>query len=162
MGQFLRDRLPDPLDYYAVTAGLVLKGPKSSKWKTTACTFHGGSDSMRIHTERGAFMCMSCGAKGGDLLAYHMAANGLSFVEAAKALDAYQEDAQPHQGDTKPAPIAARVLLGVIAHETTLVAMLAADMARGKSISATDAERLHQAVGRIQFVNEAAQHANRS
>lgn len=162
MGEFLRDRLPDALDYYTVTAGLVLTGPARSKWKTTNCTFHGGSDSMRIHTERGAFMCMSCGAKGGDLLGFHMAANGMSFVEAAKALGAYQEDDKPHRGDTRPAPIAARVLLASVAHELTLVSLLASDMAAGKAISTTDSDRLHLAAGRVQFASEEANHANRS
>ena len=41
--------------------------------------------------ERGAFKCMTCGAKGGDLLAFHMRRHGLSFIDAAKALGAWGE-----------------------------------------------------------------------
>ena len=82
---FERDRLPDPVSYYEAV-GLKLTGPRSSKWRTTECKFHGGSDSMRVNVATGAFRCMNCGARGGDVLAYHMAESGLEFVDAAKAL----------------------------------------------------------------------------
>ena len=52
--------------------------------RTTRCAFHGGSDSMRVNVRSAAFACMAgCGARGGDVFAYHMAAQGLGFVEAA-------------------------------------------------------------------------------
>ena len=66
---FDRTHLPEPVGYFE-ERGLVLTGPARAKWRTTACTFHGGSDSMRINTQTGAWVCMAgCGAKGGDVLA---------------------------------------------------------------------------------------------
>jgi len=93
---FDRDRLPDPVNYYE-GQGLILKGPRSTKWKTTRCELHGGGDSMRVNVATGAFRCMNCGARGGDVLAYHMAESGLEFVEAAKALGAWIEDGKPRK-----------------------------------------------------------------
>jgi hypothetical protein len=65
---FDRTLLPDPVTYFE-NQGLTLKGPRSAKWKTTTCNFHGGSDSMRVNVATGAWVCMSCGEKGGDVLA---------------------------------------------------------------------------------------------
>ena len=89
------DRLPDPASYFE-SQGLKLTGPRSAKWKTTECAFHGGSDSMRVNVHSGGWVCMACGAKGGDVLAYQMAAHGLEFVDAAKALGAWVDDGRPH------------------------------------------------------------------
>ena len=104
---FERDRLPDPATYFE-GEGLTLTGPRSAKWKTAACTFHGGSDSMRINTVTGAWVCMAgCGARGGDVLAYHQATHGLEFVEAAKALGAWVDDGKP-QAPHRPTPLSPR------------------------------------------------------
>ena len=72
---FDRNQLPDALTYFE-NRGLTLKGPPSAKWKSTACNFHGGSDSMRVNMASGAWVCMSCDAKGGDVLSYEMQASG--------------------------------------------------------------------------------------
>ena len=156
MGELVRDQLPDAVDYYSATAGLKLIGAPRSKWKTTACEFHGGSDSMRIHMERGAFICMACGAKGGDVLAYHMAAHGLGFVDAAKALGAYQEGGKPAAAGLRPARIPARDLLKLVAFEISVASMVAADLAQGRTVSETDRDRLMTAAGRIGRVSELA------
>ncbi len=153
MGELIRDKLPNALSYYE-SEGLALQG--RGKWRTTACQFHGGRDSMRIHVERGAFICMSCGSKGGDLLAYHQAVHGLGFVDAAKALGAYQDDGKVHQGSNRPAPIPARVLLESVAHELVIASVVAADMVKGRAISPVDADRLLTAAGRIGYVAEVA------
>ena len=116
MGEFIKDHLPDPLDYYTHTAGLVLigKGP----WRTTRCEFHGGSDSMRVNIRTGAFVCMAgCGARGGDMLAYHRAAHGLGFVAACKDLGAWVDDGKPYTGSTRPSQPPARVLLQLAADD---------------------------------------------
>ena len=78
---FDRSLLPDPVSYFE-NQGLALKGPRSAKWKTTTCNFHGGSDSMRINVVTGAWVCMSCGEKGGDVLAYEIKDGGREFVVA--------------------------------------------------------------------------------
>ena len=74
---FDRRNLPDAVSYYE-SEGLKLTS--RGKWRTTACQFHGGSDSMRINTDSGAFACMACGASGGDVLSYEMQATGAVVV----------------------------------------------------------------------------------
>lgn len=155
MGEFLRDNLPDPASYFS-EEGLVLSGPRSAKWKTTRCDFHGGSDSMRVNTETGTFICMAgCGARGGDVLAYHMAAHGLGFVEAARALGAYRDDDKSHKGSTRPTPIAARLLLKLAAEELMVGAIVMSDCLAGR-ITDADFDRFRDAAGRVIYVAEVA------
>lgn len=147
---FNRELLPDPVAYYE-GAGLIFVGPKSSKWKTARCEFHGGSDSMRIHTERGAFVCMSCGAKGGDILAHYQAAHGVDFVGAAKALGAWVDDGKPH-AMRRPAPLPPALAISVLAFECNLVAVAACNIANGVQLEVNDRERLLKASGRINHI----------
>ena len=143
---FDRRNLPDPVSYYE-SEGLKLTS--RGKWRTTACQFHGGSDSMRINTETGAFACMAgCGARGGDVLAYHMAQHGLEFVEAAKALGAWIDDGRPAT-QHKPSPLSPRQALEVLAVEANLVAIAAANVAHGVVLSQVDLSRVLTASGRI-------------
>ena len=52
------------------------------------CPFHADNHagSFRVHLETGAFCCFSCGAKGGDVIAFTMQRDGLSFSDALKRL----------------------------------------------------------------------------
>lgn len=151
---FQRDRLPDePIGYFE---GQGLKLSKRGKWRTTECRFHGGSDSMRVNTATGAWVCMSCGAKGGDVLAYEMAAHGVDFVTAAKALGAWVEDGKP-EPRRKPAPLSPRAALEVLAFETMLTAVAAGNLAQGQALTAKDRARLMTAAGRINKLAEAYQ-----
>lgn len=85
---FRRDLLPSPSEYY-VAQGLTLKG--GGEWKSAICPFHDDTKpSLRIRLDSGGFRCMCCGAKGGDVLAFHMLRYNLNFKEAAKALDAWE------------------------------------------------------------------------
>ncbi len=153
MSELKRDLLPEPRSYYEGEGlRLVGRGP----WRTTSCAFHGGSDSMRLHLERGAFVCMACGAKGGDVLAYHMAAHALGFVEAAKALGAYHQDAHSHKGPNRPAQPSARALLQLAAEELMVASVLAADMGRGRRPTAEEKDRLLSAAGRIGYIAKVA------
>lgn len=144
---FHRDRLPEPAPFFE-GEGLVLKGP--GKWRTTSCTFHGGSDSMRVNVESGAWVCMNCGAKGGDVLAYHMESHGVEFIDACKALGAWEEDGRPSKA--KPLPFSARSALEVIRFEALLCAVAACSLAKGIELASNDRERLIQAAGRIEFI----------
>lgn len=148
-----RTRLPDPVGYYE-EQGLALKGPRSAKWRTTRCEFHGGSDSMRVNTHSGAFVCMAgCGARGGDVLAYHMAQHGMEFVEAAKALGAWVEDGRPLV-QCKPTALSPRAALEVLGFESTLVAVTAGNVAKGMALTDTDRRRLMVCAGRINRIVE--------
>lgn len=147
---FQRHSLPDPLSYFEAE-GLALKGP--GRWKTTRCDFHGGSDSMRINTESGGWVCMSCGAKGGDVLAYYMEFHGVEFVEAAKALGAWHDDGRPSR--TTPLPFSARDALAVLAADANLAAVAASNVAHGVPITDTDRQALLDAAARVAFIVEA-------
>lgn len=147
---FDRERLPEPIGYFE---GQSLKLSKRGKWRTTECRFHDGSDSMRINTATGAWVCMSCGAKGGDVLAYEMAANGVDFVTAAKALGAWVEDGKP-EARKKPAPLPPRAALEVLSFEAMLTAVAAGNLAQGLVLTAKDRSRLMTAAGRIAKIAE--------
>ena len=146
---FDRNRLPDPTAFYE-ERGLTLTG--RGKWRTTACTFHGGSDSMRVNTDSGAFVCMAgCGARGGDVLAFHMANTGQEFVEAAKALGAWVDDGRP-TAQHKPGALSPRQALELLAREAVLAAIAAGNVAHGVLLTETDRRRVLQAAGRIENV----------
>lgn len=146
---FNRDALPDPEGYYG-GQGLTFR-ERRGKWRTAACTFHQSSDSMRVNLHTGAFVCMAgCGARGGDVLAYHMAAHGLGFVSAAKELGAWVEDGKPAL--TRPAPFSARDALDVLRAEAVLVAVAAGNLAHGVALTDGDRARLQKAAARVQMI----------
>ncbi len=144
---FDRRNLPDPTSYFE-SIGLKLIGPTSSKWKTTSCEFHDGSDSMRINTHSGGWCCMACDAKGGDVLAYEMQRTGTEFVQAAKALGAWIGTDQPHTHH-RPAPLPPRAALEVLAAECNLIAIAGANVARGKVLQDRDLQRVLLATNRV-------------
>ena len=88
---FNRSLLPQPLEYYRDTCNMKLIGT-GGEWKTALCPFHDDSQpSLRINIKSGGYKCMVCEAKGGDVIAFHMARHGLPFIEACKALGAWSE-----------------------------------------------------------------------
>lgn len=145
---YVRDQLPDPCSYFEAQG---LKLTKRGKWRTTQCRFHSGSDSMRINTETGAWVCMSCGAKGGDVLAYEMAANGVDFVTAAQALGAWVDDGKS-ENRKKPTALPPRAALEVLDFEATLVAVAAGNLAKGIALTDRDRKRLMVCAGRIKRI----------
>lgn len=150
---FDRNLLPDPVAYFEAQ-GLTLTGPRSAKWKTTRCDFHGGSDSLRVNVQTGGWVCMSCAAKGGDTLAFHQALHGMGFVEAARDLGAWIDDGQPPTPQ-RPTPLPPRAALSVLAFESTLAAVAAGNVAHGIALTDTDRARLMKAAGRINLIAEA-------
>ena len=106
---------------------------------------------MRIKVGSGAFVCMACGARGGDVLAYHMAAHGLDFVEAAKQLNAWAVYDRAER-KYRPTPLSARDALSVLADEATLIALEGTRIGGGIDLSAADQERVLTAAGRINHV----------
>lgn len=145
---FDRTRLPDPGDYY-IGQGLTLTG--KGRWRTAPCPFHGGRDSLRVDTREGGFVCMAaCGAKGGDVVAFHMAQHGVDFVTAARALGAWTDDGRPPP--RRPTPLSWRDALTLLEPETTYFALMATHMAAGRPVEAFDAARLRIAAGRIALI----------
>ena len=85
---FNRQHLPQPADFYAAE-GITLLG--GGAWRSALCPFHQDKHpSLRVFFSTGAFRCMVCGAKGGDVLAFTMLRHGLRFIDAAKALGAWK------------------------------------------------------------------------
>ncbi len=148
MGKYEKSMLPEAMGYYE-GRGLKLIG--SGTWRTTRCEFHGGRETMRIKTDSGGFMCMSCGAKGGNVLDYHRAVNGLGFIEAVKHLGAYQDDGQPYKGGERPSRIPAYDLLQAVANELHICVMVLSDCLNGK-LNAADFQRFIEAVSFIIYV----------
>lgn len=147
---FDRSRLPQPADHWD-REGLKLTG--HGKWRTTECRMHGGSDSLRVNLETGAFVCMAgCGLKGGDVLGYRMQMHGEDFVDACKALGCWVEDGKPSR--VKPLPFSARSALEVVRFEVLFVAVAACNLARGIELASADRDRLVKAAGRLQLIAE--------
>jgi hypothetical protein len=85
---FRRDRLPIPANYYR-EHGLMLTG--NGEWRSALCPFHDDTrPSLRVRLETGSFRCMVCGARGSDVLAFHIVRYGLTFIDAAKALGSWE------------------------------------------------------------------------
>ena len=85
---FKRDKLPNPGTYFR-DQGLKLTG--GGEWKNAICPFHDDrKPSLRVRLDTGGFRCMACGAHGGDVLAFHMQLHRMGFIEAAKALGAWE------------------------------------------------------------------------
>ena len=150
---FDRTHLPDPATYFE-NQGLTLKGPRSAKWKTTTCNFHGGLDSLRVNIASGAWACMSCGEKVGDVLAYEMKDSSKEFVDAAKALGCWIDDGRPPVA-TRPTPLSPRLALSVMAFESTLIAVAAGNVTNGVALNDADRARLLVAANRINRLVEA-------
>jgi CHC2 zinc finger len=151
---FERELLPDPASYFE-SEGLALEG--HGRWQTTQCDFHGGSDSMRVNVDSGGWVCMACGERGGDVLAFHMKRHDLDFVAAAKALGAYRDDGRPHQAPAAPRPLSARMALDVLRLEAwvIVVAMRNVELEGGPP-SDEDWDRVMTAVRRIEIIAEGA------
>lgn len=148
---FHRERLPEPVSYFE-GEGLTLRG--RGRWRTAGCLFHGGSDSMRINVESGAFVCMAgCGARGGDVLAYHMQRHGVDFVEAARALGAWADDGAP---PPRPRAFSARDALSVIEPELLVAQLVISDARAGVIPNESDWSRFLQAAGRIDRIAQEA------
>lgn len=87
--QLDRSLLPDPIQFYAELGLTLTKG--SGPWRSALCPFHGDTrPSLRIHLEFGGFRCMSCGAKGRDVIAFLMKLQNLNFIQAVSALGAWR------------------------------------------------------------------------
>lgn len=82
-----RQRLPNPASYYVQHVERLGK-TNGNGWAQGLCPFHDDhSPSLSVHVaEGGAFRCMACGAKGRDVVAFHMARTGYGFKEAVREL----------------------------------------------------------------------------
>jgi hypothetical protein len=130
---FDRNQLPDPALFFEAE-GAPLQG--KGKWRTTRCDFHGGSDSMRVNTESGGWVCMSCHISGGDVISYVMQRYGADFITAAKTVGAWIEDGRP--APTKARSFSASDAMSVLSEDLHLCAVVVSDVRRG--VTPTDAD----------------------
>jgi hypothetical protein len=149
MGKLHRDRLPDPITYFD-GQGIQLTG--NGPWRTGACRFHGGSDSLRVQVRSGAWCCMACHVKGGDVLSYEIQRHGRGFIEAARSLGAYETDDKPYLGPTRPSTLAARDALHLLANEVLVATVVIAGIKSGRIPSDEDSKRYIEAAARIDFL----------
>lgn len=148
---FERERLPDPVQFFEAE-GLRLAG--RGKWRTTRCDFHSGSDSLRVNAETGAFVCMNCGAKGGDVLAFAMQRDGLDFVTAAKRLGAWVDDGKP--APTRPRAFSAADALAALHADLHLCAVVLSAARRGELPTDGDWRAFLGAAGRCLAIAQVA------
>jgi hypothetical protein len=148
----IRENLPTPVDYFEAR-GQKVTGKRGKHFRT-ACAIHGGDgDTLSVLREDGGFNCFSCGAKGGDIVAYAMQADGLDFVAACKSLGAWVDDGKP-EVHHKPTALTARQALHLLSFEARLVAIEVARACHGIFPDEQTKDRLLQAAGRINMVRE--------
>lgn len=79
-----KDNLPTPEVYYH---GQNLKFKGTGEWRSAICPFHDDTKpSLRINIKNGAFKCMVCHTKGGDIIEFHKKKYNLNFKEALNFL----------------------------------------------------------------------------
>jgi len=79
-----RSKLPEPFKYYS----RYFKLPKQSGNTLVHCCFHNDrTPSLSINLDQGWFKCFGCGAKGGDVLAFHKKKNQMGFIQACRDLN---------------------------------------------------------------------------
>lgn len=150
---FQRNLLPNALTYFQ-EQGLKITGSKTGKWFTTECHFHGGSDSMRVNQATGGWVCMACGAKGGDLISYEMNLTGDDFIVVAKRLRAWTNDDSSFYA-SKPLPFSKGLALEVLNIEANHVLIAAENVAYGVVLTIADLEQLRLSAVRIRMLVEA-------
>lgn len=95
---------------------------------------------------------MACGVKGGDVLAYEIQMYGIEFIEAAKALGAWEETAPARGIRHKPLPFSARAALDVLRFDALHTAVAACNVAQGIAMSQADRQALVEAAARIEMI----------
>lgn len=95
--RFDRSLLPSPRTFYAREFG-GLPRENSQGWVSVPCCFHSSgqkrgrpSKSLRVNTRQGHFICLSCGTKGGDPIAFIMQRDRLDFKRAAQTLGCWKD-----------------------------------------------------------------------
>jgi hypothetical protein len=82
----LKALLP-PIDYYRAELPQMPQNHRHSGWVSGGlCPFHDDQQagSFRVNLDSGAFLCFSCGAKGGDILSFHQARYRMYFEDALR------------------------------------------------------------------------------
>jgi hypothetical protein len=79
----------NPHDFYLREQNLCHFAHRSGPWTISGlCPFHADNTqgSFKVNLTTGAFHCWSCGACGGDIIAFIQKRDGLEFMEALQKL----------------------------------------------------------------------------
>lgn len=88
INRFKKHKLPQVANYYH-SQGIRYIG--SGAWRRAKCPFHRDQGlHLLVRVENGAFRCLECQAKGGDVLAFHQQRYKLGFKAAALQLGAWE------------------------------------------------------------------------
>jgi hypothetical protein len=87
---FIRELLPPPRACYERENGPL--GPERRGWAQGRCPFHKSKSgrSFSVNLATGGFHCFGCDARGGDVIAFVMLRDHISFVEACKTLGCWR------------------------------------------------------------------------
>ena len=87
--QALKGNIP-PERYYAERLHGSFGKPTGNGWHSWngLCPFHDDTrpGSLVVNKQSGAFRCFSCGARGGDIIDFHMLRHRLGFADAFNEL----------------------------------------------------------------------------
>lgn len=87
--RFNKDKLPPAKLYFMNNLGLRLHG--KGEWRMCRCPIHDDKvASLAVNVNKGCFKCHACGAKGGDIIAFEMQLNKLSFKDACVKLGIWE------------------------------------------------------------------------
>ena len=84
----IKERI-DPYEFYLKEQELLSFSCKSGSWALAGrCPYHDDrkEGSFKVNLETGAFKCWSCGASGGDIIAFLQQRDNMSFVEVLQKL----------------------------------------------------------------------------
>ena len=94
-GRFNKSLLPKPEDVLS-KLGIRVTSTNYSGYLVVRCPFHKEgheqNPSMNIHASKGYYKCHACGEKGSDILAFYQKVTGKDFKQAAKELNAWEEN----------------------------------------------------------------------
>jgi DNA primase len=79
----------NPHDFYLLEQNIDRLGYKSGDWALAGlCPFHDDSSagSFKVNHKSGSYICFSCGAKGGDIIAFTEKKYAIPFLEALAKL----------------------------------------------------------------------------
>lgn len=82
-------RAVHPQQFYEFELPTMKRKAGGDRWQDGGlCPFHADNrpGSFKVHTGTGAYRCFSCGAHGGDVIAFTMNRYGMSFREALEHL----------------------------------------------------------------------------
>jgi putative DNA primase/helicase len=99
--KFDRALLPDGFSFYRAELGELGRADRKG-WALakSGCPFHQSASKRSFFVNRdGAFNCFNCGAKGGDVIAFLLLRDRVTFKSAAQQLGAWREDMTPAESN---------------------------------------------------------------